>query len=148
MARLSKKITADLDDLPDGYSSKEELIALLLNDPAVVAKWISASPGQHPTMDVNSVINAAFIRNSWQLTWWGCAALIASHRRFLLKNANNSVINGRILINLNNIINGPWKLQGQYLVVWDQTIHFELQIFDGDMQQFVDFHVPRWVPDT
>ena len=46
-------------------------------------------------------------------------------------------------MHIGRIINGPWHVNNSAVFVWDQLIHFELSMFDGDLHRFVDFHSPK-----
>jgi hypothetical protein len=60
---------------------------------------------------------------------------------WLLEHNDNALINGRVLINMGHIIQSPWYNRGRHVYVWNEGVHFEMQMFDGSIKSFVDFHL-------
>lgn len=144
MAQLSKKNPQILNDLPTKWSTRKELIAILIDQP-VVAGLIAASGKtglQHPD-EINVVSGAMFVGNGMQLTKIGCSIMCKLYSTYRLANDANLSVSGRLLIHLSRIITKPWHLSGQTIYLWDQHVHFEIAMFDGDLHRFVDFRSPR-----
>jgi len=126
MARSSKKIRTVLPDLPDGWSTKEELARIIFSK-----------------KDNDEWIKMAFLPGGWQLTPAGMEILSRSYNSYVNEHSNNTLITGKILINMGRITNGPWHARGYRIWTFSQYLHFELAMFDGDIRRFVDFYVPK-----
>ena len=140
MARLSKKNLKDLSLLPEGWQTREELLSMLLDDPRVVESGRQNQAGMLPE-GVDGFVRILFMKNSWQLTSWGAVAMISVCQSWTLEHDDNAVINGRILLNMGKIIKSPWYNRGRHVYVWNQGVHFEMQMFDGSIRRFVDFYL-------
>jgi hypothetical protein len=142
MARLLRKIPKDLNELPVGWQTKEDLVSLLFEDHFTQKIWRDHYPDQAlPTVDAAAKI--LFMKNTWQLTTFGASVLVRAYKSWCVEHQNNTIINGKILINMSRIIQGPWYNRALHTYVWDETTHFTMQMFDGDIKSFVDFHLPN-----
>jgi len=133
MARLSKKIQLDLNDLPTGWSSRQVLLAHLCDndiDPDI-------------SRQIREQRSKIFVGTGWQLSSFGFEMLRRLYKPYVISNDTNAVVTGRILMNLGRLINGPWYVYNRAIVVWDQSIYFELSMLDGDLHRFVDFRAPK-----
>ena len=113
---------------------------MLLDDPRVVESWRQNQAGMLPE-GVDGFVRILFMKNSWQLTSWGAVAMISVCQSWTLEHDDNAVINGRILLNMGKIIKSPWYNRGRHVYVWNQGVHFEMQMFDGSIRRFVDFYL-------
>ena len=82
-----------------------------------------------------------FIKNSWQLTSLGAIAMYSTCQSWALEHTDNAAINGRVLINMGRITQGPWCNRGRHVYVWTEGTHFEMLMFDGSIKRFVDFYL-------
>jgi hypothetical protein len=148
MARSSKKNPQDLNDLPAGWSTREELALLICQDPDAVAAWnrhvrLGAKQRYSEDDPVKGWTSNLFVQNSWQLTMFGSALLGSTYKHWIIRNDANARLTGRVIVNMNRLINGPWHAHNTSIRVWDQYLNFELAMFDGNLHQFVDFRSPR-----
>lgn len=84
-----------------------------------------------------------FVNHSWRLNRSGNELLKNHFESFDIKNDENIVITGKIILSMDSICNGPWSLNGKTITVFDSTLYFELQMFGGKLSEFVDFKNPR-----
>jgi hypothetical protein len=133
MARLSKKSQQDLNDLPSGWSSRQVLLAHLCD----------TDIDQDISKQIRDQRSKIFVGTGWQLSSFGCAMLGKLYKPYVIANDSNALVTGRILMNLGRLINGPWHVHGRSMIVWDQSVYFELSMFDGNLHQFVDFRSPK-----
>jgi hypothetical protein len=109
-------------------------------------KKVRPLPGE-PMMDFTDpalgLTRSLFMGTGWKLTLFGCAFMLNAYRSYSLRHEANLRINGHVLINLGRIIRGPWHVHNMIVYVWDQEMHFELAMFDGDVHRFVEFNGPK-----
>jgi hypothetical protein len=140
MARLLRKIPKHLNPLPIGWHSREELVLALLNNLEIVEIWNNLQQGiSFNTVD--EIVRLFFIKNSWQLTSLGAIAMYSTCQSWALEHTDNAAINGRVLINMGRITQGPWCNRGRHVYVWNEGTHFEMLMFDGSIKRFVDFYL-------
>lgn len=84
-----------------------------------------------------------FVNQSWRLTNSGFQAISNNYISYSGTNERNSIITGKILLNMDDCVGGPWFLKGQAIVIFDPTIHFELQMVNSNLNDFVDFKRTR-----
>lgn len=148
MGRLLKKIPRDLNDLPSRYETRLDLVNAICKDQHVLdlVKQVRPLPGE-PTIDftdpVSGLMKSLFMGTSWRLTLFGCAFMLNTYKSYSARHESNLRIGGRVLLNLGRIIRGPWHVHNMLVYVWDQQVHFELAMFDGDVCRFVDFNAPK-----
>lgn len=148
MARSSKKNHTDLNDLPDGWETKDDLVRIMAVDRLVLdaIKNLATLPGT-AAMDFSDpakgLMKNLFMGAGWQLTLFGCAFMLGLYKSYALRHESNLRINGRVLVNLGRIIRGPWRVHNHTVYVWDQHAYFELSMFDGDIHRYVDFNAPK-----
>ena len=150
MARLSQKILKNLIDLDFEFTSREEFTSLICS-PLNISKWKKFPCG----FDINGIplyianpvnndewMNLLFKKHSWQLTTWGAISLSHTYIYYNVQHQSSSdiTITGKILLGMNRIINGPWHIHHNNIRIWNQNSHFELQMFDGDVNRFIDFN--------
>jgi len=80
-----------------------------------------------------------FVGLGWRLTWTGCQTLCQNYKSFISSSEENKYITGKIILNMDNCVEGPWCMKGQTIIVFDPKIHFELQMLNGNVNKFVDF---------
>jgi hypothetical protein len=145
MGKLLKKNPQDLNDLPSGWITREELIQLIIRDPNAKRIWnelaLAKIPGRVNIEDLRLI--SLFNPNSWRLTRFGGKFLSMVYTHWGLCNDTNLRVNGRILVNTGRILHAPWDIKNSTVTVWNQQTHFELAMFDGDIRRFVDFYVPK-----
>jgi hypothetical protein len=143
MARIYRKTSNDINCLPTGWQTQLELLSLLLDNQEIYKKWSNLNPGMMMPDTVDGIERLFFMKNSWQLTSFGAVALVHTNKSWVLEHQDNALINGRVLLNMSKIINSPWYNRGRHVYVWDEGVHFEMQMFDGSIKSFVDFYLPK-----
>lgn len=104
------------------------------------------STKQHFSMDDSAKgwLANLFVQNGWQLTMFGAVLLSSTYKHWTIRNDANASVTGRVIVNMNRLIHGPWYTHhNTKIMVWDQFLHFELAMFDGNLHRFVDFKAPR-----
>lgn len=140
MVRLSKKNPNNNNDLPTGWTNKDELVTVLLSDKSFT---LSVQKGAKvPLRTIHDIKKLMFMHRSWQMTKWGCSILQRSYNWYNIELADKDQITGKVVINLNKIICGPWHIHHNVLMVWNHSSFFELAMFDNDIKRYVDFYVP------
>jgi len=126
-------------NLPDNYKDRTDLIhqtksyfdlntinQLTKNKPLTTDEWTTF----------------LFQKNGWQLTVHGSVLFRTTFQSYKIENFNYNQLTGKVIINLNRLLQSPWCYAYQCLYVWNQSRWFEMQLFDGDLKRFVDFHTP------
>ena len=80
-----------------------------------------------------------FVNSGWRLTNEGYKILSKLYMTYESINPVNDILTGKIILKMDNCVNSPWFVRGKKLIVFDQIVHFELQMVDGDMSRYVDF---------
>lgn len=146
------KTTVRTFKIPIGWETKSQLIQRMLDDEFAVKSWnmaISDPTLLTPMTDTDGSTIAIwskqlFLQNSWQLTLFGCTFLCSVYKDYYINKHNaNYRTNGRILINLSKLVNGPWYIHNGSVYTWNQSVHFELVMFDGNVHDYVNFNVPK-----
>jgi len=97
-------------------------------------------PGFAADIDTpQSLRGLLFSNHGWRLSHGGRDMLKALFRDYDSSNDANTVVTGKILLNMDQCCGGPWALRGKTVTVWDPTVHFELQMVGGNLRDFVDF---------
>lgn len=94
-------------------------------------------------LNIHRVRRFFFVNQSWRLTNSGYQAISDHYHAYASSNERNKVITGKVLLNMDNCVGGPWYIRGAHVFVFDPTIHFEIQIVNGILSDFVDFKSTR-----
>ena len=140
-----KKPVKGLSELPSSWRTRDELISCIISDYNARKLWNElaiAKYSEHPNIE-HLWLTTLFYYNSWRLSLFGGIFMTTLYKNWRLKNENNIKVNGKILINMNRILQAPWHLRNSTIVVWNQSTNFELSMFDGDLHQFVEFNLPK-----
>lgn len=86
-----------------------------------------------------SIRRAMFVNQGWRLTKVGLRMLSGEHNTYRCAHDDNSVLTGRVLMGMDDAVGGPWGYGGKDVYVFDQMVHFELQMCEGSALRFVDF---------
>lgn len=140
--RLSKQIQNNLEILPD-IKSKNDLLDAIIRHSNLEIIWPSLPNAWIKPKTQDEWERFLLVKNSWQLTIVGAIILQRLYQSYVARHPNNAIANGRALINLSEIFNGPWHWQGDCIYIWNQETYFELAMFDGDIKQLLDFHKPK-----
>ena len=84
-----------------------------------------------------------FVGLGWRLTRTGCETLSQTYTSYSSTSDNNKYITGKIILNMDECVGGPWCMKGQTVIVFDPKVHFELQMVSGDVNKFVEFKIEK-----
>lgn len=92
------------------------------------------------SMDTLSELRrAVFVNQGWRLTKVGLRLLAQNYNSYRCGNDDNRIMTGRILVSMDAAVGGPWGYRDRDIFVFDQGVHFELQMCDGNARRFVEF---------
>jgi hypothetical protein len=138
MPQLIRSIAANLPVLKSTFENKCQLIQSLIDDGYTISTW-KAFNNSLTSSDPETLSKLSFNRSTWKLTWWGASNFANSHKNWELILDKHYVVSGRALLRLNRIILGPWALFDHRIYVWNEIVHFEMRLFDNDIDKFIDF---------
>lgn len=131
-----KKTLNDLPALPPGFEDQMLFCSFVRPYLATqIADFEEATP--------SSIRKAIFISHGWRLSTAGWQMLRVAFATYDTGHKENMIVTGRILMCMDHICKGPWSLRGQWITLFDPTLHFELQMVGGDLRQFIDFKFQR-----
>lgn len=144
MARLLKKIPNDLKDLEFTWSSRDEFITHITADPNFLVKIKIALPNTSQLIKTDrDVARHMFLPTGWQLTAFGCAMLMGTYKPYKIAGPSRNNLTGRIIVKMNQLVNGPWYLSKESLYVWDKNVSFEVQIFGSDLNTYINAYFAK-----
>jgi len=145
MDRLLRKIPNNLKDLPEGFNTKEELLNMILNDSTTVVQIKDKSEILAESLSSlhDILLNRMFFKIGWQLKIFGCKVLMRHYNWQAIDVTGQESRTGKVLLNFSKIVNSPWYFDHNRVIIWNQPIYFEIQMFDGNIKNFVDFYVPK-----
>lgn len=79
-----------------------------------------------------------FANNGWRLSADGFLFLSLYYKYYTYK-CSDFKLTGKIILGLDRSVNGPWFIRGKQVSFFDQNVYFELSLFNGDLDKFVDF---------
>lgn len=152
MVRLSQKNRKNLIELEGVFSNREEFVSIICTSHNI-QYWrkIPYSEDKYgnskvvdPYISNKEKLEIFFRPYSWQLSLWGAISLSSTYTTYITTRPIeiDTIITGKILIGMNRIVKGPWYIHQNRIHVWNQDSHFELQMFDGDINRFLDFNKP------
>lgn len=80
-----------------------------------------------------------FVNQGWRLTRVGLRLMAGVYNSYRCTHPDNAVLTGRVLIGMDDAVGGPWGYGGKDVYVFDQIVHFELQMCEGSASRFVEF---------
>lgn len=80
-----------------------------------------------------------FINQGWRLTKTGFITVSTHYITYFSKHPSNKILTGKILLNMDKCVQGPWYIFGEQLAIFDQKIHFEIQMLGGNLNDFLEF---------
>lgn len=95
------------------------------------------------SLDLERIRRYLFVNKGWRLTRNGADVISANYKHYTSINENNKILTGKILLNLDHCIGGPWFLRGNSISVFDSQVHFEIQMVNGNINDFVDLKSSR-----
>lgn len=124
-------------------------LELTSQDPLQFCLKVKQELGHHIDPDLVTLTDLSllrkwlFINQGWRLTYRGANLLIKHYRSYTSQNPSNEVMTGKVLLNMDASVGGPWWSSGARIVVFSQLAHFELEMVDGNARSFVDFRNSR-----
>ncbi len=100
----------------------------------IVANYVDTS---------QSLRKILFVGKGWRLTKVGSELLAENFKPYKSKNKNNEIVTGRILLYMDLCCEGPWSILGDTVTVFNPTIHFEMQLVNGDINAYINFKSPK-----
>jgi hypothetical protein len=80
-----------------------------------------------------------FVNQGWRLTPTGQKVLGTRYHSYSADHVDNVIMTGRVLIGMDQAVRGPWAVRGSVLLVYNQTVAFELQMAGGSAQLYISF---------
>jgi hypothetical protein len=84
-----------------------------------------------------------FSNKQWCLTKTGYNILSTVYQTYTSKNPATKVLTGKILLGMDQCCASPWFIQGETVTVFDGVLHFELEMVNGNLNDFIDFKKPQ-----
>ncbi len=95
------------------------------------------------TMPTDVAKRMMFGTRGWGLTRTGYNILSDHYTVYCSKNPKNGTITGKILLGMDECCVSPWHIQGESVYVFNSLLHFELQMVNGNLNDFIDFKKPQ-----
>ena len=125
------KTSTQLLELPQSFSNTREFIDL------IQLKYDNHKINNRP----KSIYNFIFLNRGWQLTLKGSSFLSEYFTTYKSTYEGNNLVTGYLLLRMNKLIEGPWALDNNTVILWNSSIHFELQLVGGKLSDLLDFKV-------
>jgi hypothetical protein len=143
MARLLKKMPNNLKYLQTAWTNRDEFVACVLADPEFLPLVKPALPNRDDFLvSKNDWVRHMFMPSGWQLSTFGCAILMRAYQSWRIVGPTKDNLTGKLVVNMNKMFNGPWYCNTTALYVWDQKLHCELQMFNGDLNLYINAYLP------
>lgn len=78
-----------------------------------------------------------FANHGWRLSATGFSFLSLYYTYYTY--SSDFKLTGKIILGMDRSIKGPWFIRGKQVSFFDQNTYFELSMFNGDLDKFVDF---------
>lgn len=99
----------------------------------------SIDPSFLENLNMDRVRRFFFVNQGWRLTGSGYNAVSDNYMSYASNSDSNKIITGKILLNMDHCVGGPWFIRGTQVIVFDPTVHFELEMHNGSISSFIDF---------
>lgn len=90
-------------------------------------------------MSPSMLRNLLFSTQGWRLTKTGAELLASMFQSYVTTNEENTIITGKVLLGMDRCCNSPWHISGKSVVVFNPSLHLEIQIVGGKLTDFIDF---------
>ena len=127
----------NLPNLPQYFLNTKEFIEYI--KPQYFTNFNRLNKLSTDFQDSAAIFNFMFINRGWRLSRKGNTFLSNYYKSYRSKHENNFEVTGKLLLQMNKIINGPWYLEDDTVIIWNSTIHFELQLVDGKLSDLLEF---------
>lgn len=95
---------------------------------------------QDPIHKQNALLRQQlFVNQGWRLSRRGVNLFTGIYKHYTSTHDDNRIMTGKVLLNMDNAVQGPWGYKDSTIIVFDHTIHFELQMCNGSAQQYIAF---------
>jgi hypothetical protein len=124
-----------------GWNSRIELLSILVGN----SRFIQGLAVENITYHGNLAdLDDRLFRPqpSWNLIDTGFRTLLHAYEHDVIRNPKN-INNGITIITIASNIQGPWYIHREDIYIWDRSFNFELQMFDGDVQEYGRFRQPK-----
>lgn len=132
---MKKTAKIDLTDLPVAATSPELI--------EKIRSTLSAANQDFETMPTDVAKRMMFGTRGWGLTRTGFNILSSHYTIYSAKNLKNGVVTGKILLGMDECCASPWHIQGETVYVFNSVLHFELEMVNGNLNDFIDFKKPQ-----
>jgi hypothetical protein len=132
---MKKTRNSDLTDLPVATNS-----TVLVDK---IRSTLASNNRDFETMPADVAKRMMFGTRGWGLTRTGFNILSTHYTAYSAKNPKNGVITGKILLGMDESCASPWHVQGETVYVFDSVLHFELEMVNGNLNDFIDFKKPQ-----
>lgn len=124
-----------------GWNSRIELLSILVGNTRFLQGLVEENIAYHGDL---ADLDARLFRPqpSWNLIRTGFQTLLRAYEHDVIRNPNNRN-NGIAIMAIASNIQGPWYINRDDLYIWDRSFNFELQMFDGDIQEYGRFRKPK-----
>lgn len=136
-----KKTKRTLEPLPEGWETRRDLMEMLIKDGEFLLSLSGKMPKIPDTLE--RLEGIFFPQKSWKLSRLGFEVLHATYACYCFHHAENLFTPNAILA-IGARLKGPWYVtSGQRIYIWDSVFHFEISMFDGNINQFARFNEPK-----
>lgn len=108
-----------------------------------VRSTLSTANRDFDTMPVDVAKRMMFGTRGWGLTRTGFNILSSHYTIYSAKNPKNGIVTGKILLGMDECCASPWHIQGESVYVFNSVLHFELEMVNGNLNDFIDFKKPQ-----
>lgn len=132
---MKKTQKGDLIDLPVAHSSMD-----LIDK---IRSKLATDNRDFETMPADVAKRMMFGTRGWGLTRTGFNILSSHYTTYNAKNPKNGIVTGKILLGMDESCTSPWHIQGETVYVFNSLLHFELEMVNGNLNDFIDFKKPQ-----
>lgn len=79
-----------------------------------------------------------FVNQGWRLSRRGLTVFTGKYTYYTSTHDDNRIMTGRVLLNMDKAVLGPWGFKDSTITVFDPIVHFELQMCNGSAQQYIN----------
>lgn len=126
-------------DLPRGFADRDQFCAFMI--PHLSTQLVEDS--SRTMIDQRLVANTLFNSKGWRLTYRGVLMIAKHWQPYTITAKEQYTLTGKVLLNMDRCVQGPWGIRSKNLTVFDPVIGFELNMVDGDLNSYIDFKFPK-----
>lgn len=125
------------NDLPELVINSQDPVEFCLRIKHSLAHELD--PDLLNSQSISTLRKWMFVSQGWRLTYRGLGLLSKHYRSYLSQNASNELMTGKILLNMDHCVGGPWWASGAKIILFNPISHFELEMVEGNAKTYVDF---------